>query len=234
MALACLVAGCEPDNVQPATVSIAHAHDDPDDLALAWTTEHAEFEITSVVWVNSVVEIHICESEELPSLIKKAGAHVATSSTRLGTPTVEEFTKPQLGARVVGELSSPDETYCKGFLVLSPADDDVVNLTDVDSADVLNKTFLATGQYRPVGGAEWIAFELTSDAVFTFEFPLFDPTDAQKPLALKPGDTTLLAIQKSMPSPATFFTSPADLQDPETVERWIETMGESVRLGAFK
>ncbi|QED29408.1 hypothetical protein FRD01_19650 [Microvenator marinus] len=99
------------------------------------------WELQAWVMTLSAVELHLCE-EVAWSFVPSAWAHVPSSSTRLGTPVVEDLTRGSGGARIIGEISPPPGRYCKAYAVFSPADDDVLNMTPLSTSMVEGATSL--------------------------------------------------------------------------------------------
>jgi hypothetical protein len=96
-------------------------------------------------------------------------------------------------AQVVGELAVPLERFCKAWVVLAPADDDVLNLTSVDDELLV--------------GHSLVARDSDSDQIFStsktrlVEVELSDP-NAAGPLQLdKAGSGPMLLFDVSLGSP---------------------------------
>lgn len=134
-ALTLLVACEKPlEPSQRPTVALGVRVLAPNDVSLPkdWSLKH---------WVLTIsaVELHQCVESEW-SMIPAAHAHVPSSSTRLGTPAAEDLTRGTGGARIIGEISPPPGRYCKAYAILSPADDDLLNMTALPTSALEGNT----------------------------------------------------------------------------------------------
>ncbi len=120
---------------------------------LRFEDDGIEYEIEEFVVVVSAVELHLCEVAA-NFWISPAYAHVPSSATRLGTPVVDDVMRTGGFARIFGEIAPPSGRYCEVWVVITPADDDVVNLTNVGLEDVFEKSAVAVGRWRE-GAGEW-------------------------------------------------------------------------------
>jgi hypothetical protein len=82
------------------------------------------------------VEVHPCQTERAswleqlnPFAIRSAHAHTVSTSTRRGIPTVVDLTAS--GLFVLGEIAPPLGKYCQLTVIISPADQDAYNPTNV-------------------------------------------------------------------------------------------------------
>ena len=224
-------AHCTPARSAPTNISIAHSHGSPETTDWQWSTDDVDFRIDEMVWVNAAVELHVCEPDEWSLgdlIVAPLYAHVPSSGTRLGVPTVESFVSKQVGARVVGDLSPEPETFCRGYLVVAPADDDVMNLTDIATSDLLGSSFLLRGAYRSPASAEWTPFDLRSDETFVFEFPLRNPTTGADTIAVESGTNVLIEVGKNSIDFGSRIDSVDRVRDPMLVPELVNAIGESV------
>lgn len=166
-----------------------------------------EIEIEQFYLVTSAMELHICEEGFDPSfgqrlqqwLLPTAHAHVPSSATRLGVPFVENLLAEPGLARIVGSIAPPLYNYCRLYAILSPADDDVLNLTSLEPDQIEHKTLLITGRFRTAPEHPWQPFSLDSTARRAIEMKLIAPDTGQQPLALAPSPGhALILIDKTI------------------------------------
>ncbi|WP_133621788.1 hypothetical protein [Bradymonas sediminis] len=138
-------------------------------------------------------------------LIAPAYAHVPSSATRLGTPFVEDLLAPGQ-ARIIDEIAPPMATYCTLYAVVAPADDDVVNLTNLATAEIEGKTLLLRGRYRLAADdeAEWQAFESASEARDIIQVDAVDPQTGASPLNLDSANASRMMLLDKRVSPDLF------------------------------
>jgi hypothetical protein len=161
--------------------------------------------------VTSAIELHGCESghdrvlgRRSPwlrrlNLVASAHAHVPSSSTRLGVPFVEDLLATPNTARMIGGIAPPFGRYCRLYAILTPADDDVLNLTDALPDEIEGYTLLAEGRWRSEVDGPWQPFRLTSVARIAVEMPLIDATTHEPPLdLLDAGAHALVLVEKSL------------------------------------
>lgn len=128
--------------------------------------------IESAVAVVAAVELHSCPSKPKPGaalyrlLVPDAHAHVPSSSTRLGDPAASDLLDGRPASRVIGELSVPLERFCHAFVVFAPADDDVLNVTEISDDELVGSTLVT----RLADGTTD-----SSDAVRAVRVDLVDP-----------------------------------------------------------
>ncbi len=195
--------------VASVTVSIGYIHqfqtpqatpspegsEPPSDRILrARAKNNEEIEITEFYLITSAVELHICEQGYDPTfgrleriqqwLIPSAYAHVPSSATRLGVPFVENLLAAQNQARIVGSIAPPVYDYCRMYAILSPADDDILNLTKLDTEQIEHKTMRVAGRFRVDTEQEWQPFVLESDERRVVEMKLIAPDTGKQPLSL--------------------------------------------------
>ena len=145
--------------------------------------ERYEVELEQFALVVADVEVHACTTlteqaawtkpwRAIPSwLSSTANAHVPESATRLGTPTVEDLLSPPARARILGEVAPPAGSYCKLRVVLAGADEDVVNLSSVDTQRLQGKSAVLRGKLRVLGEGEgaWQSFDVSSTRASIWE-----------------------------------------------------------------
>lgn len=158
--------------------------------ALLLQGAHHEVELTEFAIVVADVEVHACTRrgeqraglgwEAWPSLVTPSvWAHVPESATRLGTPTVEDLLSEPARARILGEVAPPAGEYCKIRLVLAGADEDVVNLSAVDTTRLLGKSVRLRGRWKKRAAESWQAFDVSSERPSIWEIDL-----SQEPISL--------------------------------------------------
>jgi len=221
VALASLI-GCEGSVVpsQRPTVALGVRVLAPGALELpgGWSLQH---------WVLTIsaVELHQCV-ETGWSLIPSAHAHVPSSSTRLGTPAAEDLTRGTGGARIIGVISPPPGRYCKAYAILSPADDDLLNMTALPTSKLEGHTSVRVLQHPD---EEELRFETWSGRVAV-------PIDLKGPDG-SPG----IELGKSDHAQVLFEISPnlSEIAVDEGIEysdnlpaleTWIERMIKEIRL----
>ncbi len=141
----------------PETTNVENSATPPEPILRARTKNNEEIEITEFYLITSAVELHVCEKDYDPTfgkleriqqwLIPSAYAHVPSSATRLGVPFVENLLAAQNQARIVGSIAPPVHNYCRLYAILSPADDDILNLTQLDNEQIEHKTMRVSGRF---------------------------------------------------------------------------------------
>lgn len=210
---------------------------------------HAQFDdrrvaINGAYLVVSAIELHACvpgvDDYESPGppllngiwdhLVGNAHAHVASSSTRLGTPYVEDLLSEPDRAKIAGEIAPPLAAYCRVAAVAAPADADVRNSTDLSTDEIVGSSLLIRGRWRRDGGKTWNTFEITTDTARIFEFDALDPRTGDTPLMVESKtDEKMLLVDKQL-GPATFAIDPTD---PEAGPTILERIGASMRVYEF-
>ena len=165
LAAALATASCEraPDSRVPESASVtlgAIRQGAPAPLTLE--RGGAEAVIESLAWVVADVELHACVEPAPPSwralVVREARAHVPDSATRIGIPSLEDLLAEPGRARVWGEIAPPPLAYCALWVIVAPADDDVVNLSDAPTEDVVGHSFLIAGRWRASADRPWEQF----------------------------------------------------------------------------
>lgn len=166
----------------------------------------AQIRLEALVLVTSAVELHRCApTNELSRsifeiLLPQAHAHVPSSATRQGTPYVEDLLSPPGAARMVGGIAPPPGDYCELHVILTPADDDAINLTSVLPEEIEDHTAMARGSWRSAPDEPWREFEWTTDLRRVAVLPLEHPQSGEAPLQLATTDTdVLLLVDKQFP-----------------------------------
>lgn len=229
-------AAARPDKAS-ATFGAIHHHADAVPVGGPVRVEVADktVEIAGAYLVLSAMELHAClpgdpgyEPSGDPSLLNdlrdwitpvfigRAHAHVPSSATRLGTPFVEDLLSPSDRARIIGEIAPPLAQWCTVAAVVAPADDDVLNTTDLSTEAAVGASLVVRGRWRHQRkdeGDGWRDFEWRTDTARAVEMPAVDPRSGQSPLVLDaPGDSVMLLIDKDV-TPETFAVDPT-AEDP--------------------
>jgi hypothetical protein len=233
-----------------ASMSFGYIHEledlEPGGPVTMTTDAGAEIEIQEAYLVVSGIEAHLCEPEQASKgssleelFIGTAWAHVPSSATRLGTPFVEDLLA-EGKARIVGEIAPPLGDYCRIYAVVSPADDDVRNLSALDTADIVGKSLLLRGRFRTGADAEWQTFSSSSDARDVVPLEAIDPSTGATPLRLEdPSQSKMILLDKTV-TPALFAgltpeqlagSSEADATAAQTV---LERLEKQLRIRKFK
>lgn len=199
-----------------------------------------ELKVEEAYLVISAVEVHACEpgvdDYESPGspLLNflwpvfggTAHAHVPSSSTRLGTPFVEDLLGKPGRARIVGEISPPLAAYCKVYAIVSPADRDVVNSTRLSTDEIVGKSLLVRGRWRKSASADWKTFTIDSSASRAIGFDAIDPRAGESPLLLEEREQSEMFLIDKTIRPSLFAVQPAEKDAAETIiERIGATMG---------
>lgn len=197
--------------------------------------------------ISSAIELHGCEPgydqslgrapawyQGLP-LIKEAHAHVPSSATRIGVPFVEDLLGPANHARMVGGIAPPFARYCRMYAILSPADDDILNLTSALTEELEGLTLLIEGTWREDSEAAWQPLRLTTSARLAIEMELIDASTARPPLTLiAAGDHALVLVEKTL-SPKLFADlSPEALTDGSAGDTVLESLAKTFRMYRYE
>lgn len=172
-------------------------------------------------------------------LIPPAFAHVPSSATRLGTPFVEDLLAPGQ-ARVIDEIAPPMASYCSLYAIVSPADDDIVNLTDLNTAEMVGKTMLLRGRYRSGGGgdaqeADWQDFESVSKARDIIQVDAIDPQSGTSPLKLDSANASRMLLLDKRISPDLFDDlTLEDFNGPTAANRVLERLEKRFKIYQFE
>jgi len=203
-----------------------------------------DIEIQEAHLVVSAVELHACEpgrddyespggpllNDLWPLIGGTARAHVPDSSTRMGTPFVEDLLGEPGRARIAGELAPPLAAYCRVYAVVAPADADVVNTIRLPTDEIAGHSLLVRGRTRAGPEADWETFTLTSDLAHPFEMPAVDPNTGESPLVLdSPKASAMVLIEKTI-RPEVFAVNPSAEDAGDTIVRRI---GEQMRVHEF-
>lgn len=210
-----------------------------DEPVAAELGDAGRIEVRAAYLVVSAVELHACEpglddydSPGAPLLNSiwplfggTARAHVPSSSTRLGTPFVDDLLGKPDSASIVGEISPPLAAYCRLYAVVAPADRDVVNSTSLPTDDIVGKSLLVRGRFKPKPDADWRDFEIAADTARPIEINAVDPQTGQSPLVLKSPDRSVMLLLDKTIRPSTFSTDPtADHAASDILDRLAETL----------
>jgi hypothetical protein len=214
--------------------------------ALVSSETGADIEIEAAHLVVSAIEAHLCEAQTSLDgteegwlrplerlIVGTAHAHVPSSATRLGTPFVEDLFAPGR-ARIVGEIAPPLGRYCRLYAIVSPADDDVLNLGELEPDEIEGNTLLLRGRWRPEADAPWRAFESASSARAAVELRAVDPNTGQHPLVLgDPAQTQMILLDKTV-SPALFDgIEGADLDGSTAADEVLSRLQDELHIRVF-
>lgn len=228
--LACLSGlACEPsappyEARASARVTLGYIHHHKEPLAATgeWTArapDGSEAILDVFALVISDIELHACAPHSaqssflLDALIPPAFAHVPNSATRLGTPFVEDLLAQPGKARITGEIAPPPGTYCALWAIIAPADEDVMNMTALETQELEGKSALIRGRWRAHPQAPWESFE----HAFTTRRAIRVPLSA---LSLKDGSTAFLLLDKSVALPGSI--TPAALAEEQAAAQLLE------------
>lgn len=174
-------------------------------------------------------------------MLAPAYAHVPSSATRLGTPFVEDLLAPGQ-ARVIDEIAPPMAVYCSLFAVVSPADDDIVNLTDLSTDEIVGKTMLLRGRLRPGDGgtqaaqdSAWQDFESASEARDLIHIDAIDPQTGQAPLHLDSANASrMLLLDKRVSADLFDGLSHQHFMGPEAANQVLKRLEERLKIYQFQ
>lgn len=183
---------------------IRHGLEAQDDGVMRFgLSDGTQVELTRLAWVISDVELHACPPqlgalERL--LLPHAYAHVPDSSTRHGAPFVEDLLGPPERARMVGELGPPYGRYCTIYLVISPADEDIINATALSSQDLNGYSYWIAGRLKGASQPQWRDFEVKGTLRQVFKIEPINPKDKDAAsLTLEDGaDAAFILIDKDI------------------------------------
>ncbi len=219
-----ILSGCSVQTESPSSVAIGFAQ--PEEVEpLTFKISKLEYEIDELYMVVSAVEVHLCTTPVVSmSLIPSAYAHVSDSATRLGTPVVVPLHTRKFSPTIIGEISPPVGRYCLGYVIVAPADDDVMNLTDLGTEKIVGKSVFIKGRFRDEASVEWAEFERAFDFRGPFEFDLINPKTGEDTLEVVGGSSNQITIDLPWPKNDAFL-NPEDSQFAlEIVSRVTETM----------
>ena len=261
LALGAFFSACEPDTaaldapfVPQGKISLGVIHSWPgaqeDEEARALRLTGARYEVTlkTLSLVISDVELHACIKPDLEtssrhapwSMIAEAHAHVPDSASRLGTPTIEDLLGAPGRARMLGEVAPPPGRYCGLRVVIAPADEDVVNLSEAPSRDVLGRSAVVHGEVRALGGsaldveAMALPMALKSEQAWSWEVKFEEPIviDAQHRSAFVLIEKALTGAQADQLGAWAFEQVGGEAPrrgEQELARRWLELVGGSLR-----
>ncbi|MGM0557176.1 MAG: hypothetical protein ACQEVA_12410 [Myxococcota bacterium] len=193
--------------------------------------------------VVSALEAHLCEPKLARSkgtwldragdlVVPSAQAHVPSSATRLGVPFVEDLLGRAGKASIVGEVAPPVGEYCTFYAVVSPADDDVLNLTELPTSEVEGKSLVLEGTIASDDGEE--SFVSTSSRRDVVQFPAIDPNTGVEPLALETPQTTQMILLQKTVSPELFEgISPESFESSEAADTVLDRLEPTFRVKRF-
>jgi hypothetical protein len=194
--------------------------------------------------VVSALEAHLCEPELTRQkgtwldraenlVIPSAHAHVPSSATRLGVPFVEDLFGRAGKASIVGEVAPPLGEYCTLYAIVSPADDDVLNLTELPTSEVEGKSLVLEGVIQTGEGEE--PFVSTSNRRDVVPLPAIDPNTGVAPLALEDAQSSQMVLLQKTVSQALFKDiSPEAFQSSEAADIVLDRLEPTFRVKQFK
>jgi len=176
--------------------------------SITWSFEGGgQLRLDRFLIVVSDIELHAClptrektRGAFLDLLIPEARAHVPSSATRLGTPYVEDLLGKPGSANILGEVAPPPMRYCELYTVIAPADDDVINLTDVATEELEGKSAMLAGAWRESAEAEWESFSHTFSFKMLHKTALLDPKSGSAPLVLEDKGSAFLLLDTRLSS----------------------------------
>jgi hypothetical protein len=168
---------------------------------LRLTSERHILELSTFYMVVGDLELHACvdapeKKAALDWIIPSAYAHVPESATRLGTPTLVDMLGKTGRARIIGEVAPPLGTYCSLRVVVAPADEDVVNLSELTPDALTGRSVLIEGRWRGAQDEEspgaWRSFshQFTDASVWHVRLP--------EPIALERGEESAFVLVDSV------------------------------------
>lgn len=207
-----ILTGCSVPSESPSSVAIGFAQPGESEK-LRFKTSKLEYEIDEMYLVVSVVEIHLCQEpiHSSFSIIPSAYAHVSGSATRLGTPVVIPLHKQKHSPTIIGEISPPVGEYCQGYIVVAPADDDVMNLTELSTSKIVGKSLYISGRFRDEASVEWAKFERGFDVRVPAAFKILQPKGGAENLNISSGTSAQITIDLLWPKNDKFL-NPEDSQ----------------------
>lgn len=139
----------------------------------------------------------------------------------MGTPFVEDLLGKPGKANILGEIAPPPMAYCDLYTVIAPADDDVINLTDVPTEALEGKSAMLAGAWRaPTGNgddedglSDWTTFEHTFDFKHLQKIPLIDPKTGTSPLKLEDKGSAFILLDSKLSR--ALIEDPSALSEPD-------------------
>ncbi|MBA2662511.1 MAG: hypothetical protein H0U74_09475 [Bradymonadaceae bacterium] len=137
-------------------------------------------------------------------------------------------------ARVVGNIAPPLQNYCRIYAVLTPADDDVLNLTALDTQEIHGNTLLIRGRFLKSSQDVWQDFALRSPQRIAVEMELISPQTGRSPLAFKdPVGHALVLIDKHISADLFDGLSADSLLDGSAVDTVLARLTSTFRVHEF-
>jgi hypothetical protein len=134
------------------------------------------------------VEILACPSTawrkllEALSPVGTARAHTEGTPTRIGEPHVDDLLRDDAQALTLGTLKPPADRYCRGTVLLEPADADAVGLPA--SVPMEGNTLWLEGTVEPAGGGAAQPFQLASSSEAEVDAQFLGPAGSPSPVPL--------------------------------------------------
>ncbi len=222
--------GCSVKKEIPTSISIGFSQPEEVD-PLTFKTDHLEYQIDEVFLVVSAVELHLCIEPQVSfSIISSAYAHVSGSTTRLGTPVVLPLHTQKSSPTIIGEISPPIGKYCHGYIIVAPADDDVMNLTDLSTDNIVGKSLFIRGRFRDPMAIEWADFEQAVDIRRPVAFKITDPKTGADNLTLSSGSNAQITIDVMWPINDKFM----NVEDSQFSSQIVSRITESLKMRNYK
>lgn len=207
------------------------------------TPEGDELKIREAYLVVAAVEIHACvpgndyEPRGAPMLngiyetfVPPARAHVPSSTTRLGTPFVDDLLGEVGRARISGALAPPYAAYCEAHAVVAPGDADVVNSTSAATESIVGKSILVRGSRKSPDSGSWSDFELEGGVRRTIEIEVVDPKTGEGHLVLSPSASSAMLLFETTISPEVFAVDP---DEPGAASKVVERLAERTGIYSY-
>lgn len=222
-----------PPRVARAKVTLGTIHHGDFSAPARVERGEAALEITRLAVVISDLELHTCAPPLQASLpfVREAHAHVPDSATRLGTPFVEDLLGRTGKALIIGEVAPPVGDFCELWVILAPADEDVMNLTELDTGEVVGESFLLKGRWRPRADAEWRPFSHALALKRAWRVELIDPREGTSPLSLpEDGDSAFILLDKRVDASLLDGMDFASLETPAGAEALADRLASRLKI----
>lgn len=188
-------------------------------------------EIEEAYIVVSAVELHACvpgrdgyDRRGRPLLnglfelaVPPVRAHVPSSTTRLGTPFVDDLVGRPGRAQIAGALAPPYGAYCRAYAVVAPADRDVVNSTPLATDEIVGASVVVRGRQRGADAEGWRPFEIRGATRQVVGIDVVDPATGEGPLVVTPEDSSAMVLFEMVLDGEVFAVDPEADDAAETV-----------------
>lgn len=153
------------------TAARSSSREAPDDAASSrvfQTSSGTEVWLDQANLTISALELLPCSTAQNGVWLEPPGgvvlAHSESTSTRLGTPSLEDFALADNVTRSLGMLTPPAARYCTLRVSLEPADEDAAGLSE--APEMVGVTAAVSGSYRDEAGVLQPFELLSSDATW--------------------------------------------------------------------